>query len=138
MIRKRSLVLRKLVIKIFYFIFKLKHRTGIVSIFTLKYALSISACPIDRFGVGVVNDSVTVVVAVAVGVGSPSFFLYASVLSDIDCDGGSSFVGLSAPHNLKLSVANRHCSIIYGIADSLMFPIICRDMSKPANCCIAI
>jgi hypothetical protein len=85
---------------------------------TLKYELSISACPMDRFGVG----------------GRSVFSGSASVFLGSFTGGGSSFEGVNAPHMLKLSEASRHCSMMYGKADSLRLPIICLDISKPANC----
>lgn len=92
---------------------------------TLKYALSISACPIDRFGVG--------------GRSSFSFSLGGSVSGCLMSvvGGSSSLSGVSDPHIWKLKVASLHCSMIYGYADSLRLPMIWREMSKPASCCRA-
>lgn len=45
-----------------------------------------------------------------------------------------SWVGLNAPHMLKLSFANFNCSMKYGMTDSRKLPIICRDINNPANC----
>lgn len=72
----------------------------------------------DRFGVG----------------GRSVFSGSASVFLGSFMGGGCFLVGLKAPYMLKLNVAIRHCSIMYGKADSRRLPIICLDISKPANC----
>lgn len=73
----------------------------------------------DRFGVG----------GRSVFSGSGSVFFASAAIA------GDSFVGVIAPHNIKLNVAMRHCSMMYGSADSRKLPIICLEINKPANCC---
>lgn len=50
----------------------------------------------------------------------------------------NSCVGLKAPQRLKLNFANFNCSMKYGKADSLKFPIICRDIKRPASCSFSL
>lgn len=111
--------------------------------------LSISACPIARFG----NDSVEPFFVVEPSplpllAGVPSFVTVSAAVEGGTVDVGvvvvafppsavvgvCAWVGLSAPYILKLSVARRHCSTTYGQTDSRKLPIICRDINRPANC----
>lgn len=73
---------------------------------TLYRELSISACPILRFDCGEAFDTeLKVNCGVDISEWEP-FALIASAIVRF-----SSFLGLNAPHNAKLNLANFHCSM---------------------------